>query len=366
MEEPRVRKDVIPILRNVNGALAGSADPEGIQVAEVTAWLRTRVPTLRAPLRFSLIAGGRSNLTYQVTDADSRVWVLRRPPLGHVLATAHDMEREYRIVAALASTDVPAAPLVGLCADETVNGAPFYVMEFVDGIVVRDQDEGSALEPDVRRRASSSVVDALCTIHAIDPDIVGLGELGRKELYLGRQLKRWYGQFESSACTDVQLVHDLHSYLSKDMPEQGPATIVHGDYRLDNCMLTDSGDVLAVLDWELCTLGDPLADVGLLLAYWSEPGDRFAAVAGSATQVEGFASRPQLIERYAEGSGRDLSRINYYTAFGYWKVACIMAGIYTRRIGGAMGTTDPGDVDVETFRTQVRSMAEMASEILDA
>jgi aminoglycoside phosphotransferase (APT) family kinase protein len=276
------------------------------------------------------------------------------------------MGREYRIVAALASTDVPAAPLVGLCTDESVNGAPFYVMEFVDGMVVRDQNQGLALEPDVRLRASSSVVDALCTIHAIDPEVVGLGDLSRKELYLARQLKRWYGQFEASACTDVQLVHDLHSYLFAEMPEQiGPATIVHGDYRLDNCMLKDSGEVVAVLDWELCTLGDPLADVGLLLAYWSEPGDRFAAVAGSATQVAGFASRRQLIERYASASGRDLSRVAYYTAFGYWKVACIMAGIYTRRIGGAMGTADQDDVGVETFRTQVRSMAEMALEILD-
>jgi aminoglycoside phosphotransferase (APT) family kinase protein len=347
-------------------APAVGADPDGIQVAEVTEWMQAHLPRLRAPLQFSLIAGGRSNLTYRVTDADSQVWVLRRPPLGPVLATAHDMGREYRIVAALASTEVPAAPLVGLCVDETVNGVPFYVMEFVDGMVVRDQDQGLALEPDVRRRASTSVVDALCTIHAIDPDVVGLGELGRKELYLGRQLRRWYGQFEASACTEVQLVHDLHSYLLEDMPEQGPATIVHGDYRLDNCILQDSGEVLAVLDWELCTLGDPLADVGLLLAYWSEPGDRFTAVAGSATQVEGFASRRQLIERYAEVSGRELSRIAYYTAFGYWKVACIMAGIYTRRMGVATGTNDQGDVDVETFRTQVRSMAEMASEILDA
>lgn len=350
----------------MNEASAGNADPSGIRVAEVTAWMQAHVSTLRAPLQFSLIAGGRSNLTYKVTDADSHVWVLRRPPLGRVLATAHDMAREYRIVAALASTEVPAAPLVGLCTDEAVNGAPFYVMEFVDGIVVRDQNQGLALEPDIRLRASMSVVEALCTIHAIDPDVVGLGDLSRKELYLARQLKRWYGQFEASACTDVQLVHELHSYLSKDMPEQGPATVVHGDYRLDNCMLKGSGEVVAVLDWELCTLGDPLADVGLLLAYWSEPGDRFSAVAGSATQVAGFASRPQLIEQYADGSGRDLSRITYYTAFGYWKVACIMAGIYTRRIGAAMGTTDQDDVGVETFRTQVRSMAEMAAEILDA
>ncbi|HXA33330.1 MAG TPA: phosphotransferase family protein [Acidimicrobiales bacterium] len=319
------------------------------------------VPTLRPPLRFDVIAGGRSNVTYRMTDAHGGAWVLRRPPFGHLLATAHDMEREHRIVTALTSTEIPVAPVVGLCIDKAVNGAPFYVMQFVNGTVIRDPEEGRALAPRVRMRASQSLVDVLARIHAIDPDAVGLGDLGRKEAYVARQLKRWHTQFEASACSDVQLVHDLHTSLSEQVPPQGPAAIVHGDYRLDNCMLDQSGEVLAVLDWELCTLGDPLADVGLLLAYWSEPGDKFTALAGSPTQVEGFASRREVLDRYAEASGRDVSRIDYYTALGYWKVACIMAGIYTRR----MEDSRNDGTDVETFRTQVSSMAEMAAQMLD-
>ena len=219
------------------------------------------------PLRFELITGGHSNLTFRVTDAEGRRWVLRRPPLRQVLATAHDMAREHRIIAALADTSVPVPPLVGLCEDTAVNGAPFFVMDFVDGLVLRDVPAGEQIGPDERRAAAESMIDTLAAIHDVDVDAVGLGDLGRREDYLARQLKRWYGQFEKSKLREIPEVDEVHDELVRTMPEQKESTIVHGDFRLDNCLVSPEGRIQAVLDWELCTLGDPLADVGLMIVY---------------------------------------------------------------------------------------------------
>jgi aminoglycoside phosphotransferase (APT) family kinase protein len=351
----------------ISGAPRQATDYRGstaIDESAVTAWTQSHVADLRPPLRFELIDGGRSNLTYRVTDSRQEVWVLRRPPLGSTLATAHDMSREYRIVSALTSTNVPVAQLVGLCTDDTVTGAPFYVMKFVDGFVIRNQEEARGLAADVRLRASHSLTDALIRIHSVDPDSIGLGTLGRKDGYVSRQLKRWYTQFQASKCTEIQLVHEVHDALTRNIPEEASATIVHGDYRLDNCILDDDGEVVAVLDWELCTLGDPLADVGLLLAYWAEPGDRFTAMADSPTQIQGFASRSELCDRYAAQSGRDLSGIDYYTALGYWKISCIMAGIYTRLSSSATGVAHTREPDIDSFRERVQFMAALAAQTL--
>jgi aminoglycoside phosphotransferase (APT) family kinase protein len=245
---------------------------EGVDAEAITAWLSDRVPALEPPLGFSLIAGGHSNLTYLVTDAAGRRWVLRRPPLGLVLATAHDMGREHRIISALQG-HVPVAPVVGLSADASVNGAPFYVMDFVEGTVVRDVATAETLSLEQRATASTSLVDVLADIHAVDVDHVGLGDLGRREAYLERQLRRWHGQWEKSRTRDLVVVEEVHRRLVEGIPPQGPATIVHGDYRLDNCMLSEEGRIAAVLDWELCTLGDPMADLGLLCVYWADPGE---------------------------------------------------------------------------------------------
>jgi aminoglycoside phosphotransferase (APT) family kinase protein len=336
---------------------------EGIDAEGVTAWIAERVPALDRPLAFDLIAGGHSNLTYRVTDAAGRRWVLRRPPLGLVLATAHDMGREHRIISALAG-HVPVPPVVGLCTDEAVNGAPFYVMDFVEGTVVRDVTEARELTLDQRRRAGESLIEVLVAIHDVDVDAVGLGELGRKEAYLERQLKRWHGQWEKSRTRDLPVVDDVHRRLVAAIPEQGPAAIVHGDYRLDNCMLAADGSVAAVLDWELCTLGDPLADLGLLCVYWADPGEPTHTGLPSGTTVEGFAQKADLVQRYAELSGRDVSHIAYYTAFGYWKLACILQGVYARYTAGAMG--DRGDVTgFDVFGQQVEMLADAASDTLD-
>ena len=210
------------------------------------------------------------------------------------------MGREHRVIAALQGMPVPVPPVIGLCDDEAVNGAPFYVMGFVDGPVLRSAEEASLFEEGDRRAIGDRVVDTLVAIHEVDPDEVGLGELGRKEAYVERQLKRWQGQWEKSKTRELAVVDDVHDRLSSRIPEQGPATIVHGDYRLDNMILSPSGEVAAVVDWELCTLGDPLADVGMLLVYWSQAGDDFMPLFAPATIAPGFPKRDDVEERYAD------------------------------------------------------------------
>lgn len=331
--------------------MTSSSEVAGIDAGNITAWLQARVPDLVEPLGFELITGGLSNLTYSVTDASGRRWVLRRPPLGHVLATAHDMGREFRIISALAATDVPVPPVVGHCDDDSVNGAPFYVMDFVDGLIARTADAARDLPPEARRRAGESLIDVLARIHAVDVDHVGLGDLGRRESYVERQLARWQRQWESTRDADIDEMTELHARLSAAIPDQGPATIVHGDYRLDNCIVDANGSVIAVLDWELCTLGDPMADLGFMFVYWAESTDRYVVIDGSATTLDGFPTRSDLLSMYADRTGRDVSRIGYYVALGYWKLACILQGVLVRYRSGAMGdqttSADSGDSPVQ-------------------
>jgi len=342
-----------------------SASAEGIDRDGVTGWFTEHVPGVRPPLEFELIAGGHSNLTYSVTDAARNRWVLRRPPLGQVLATAHDMGREHRIISALGPTDVPVPPAVGLCTDESVNGSPFYVMELVEGRVIRSAEQAEAMSREERRRTRETIVDVIEANNAVDIDAVGLGDLARKEDYIARQLRRWYGQFQSSeeqveGGLGLPAVHHVHDRLAASIPPQVGASIVHGDYRLDNCMLADDGTIAAVLDWEICTLGDPLADLGLLCVYWAEPDETAVMPQASPTALEGFLRRRELVERYAEVSGRDLSDLDYYVAFGYWKLTCIIAGVYARYAGGAMG--EVGDDVVSGFRSMVERLAELAED----
>jgi len=289
--------------------------------------------------------------------------VLRRPPTSHVLPTAHDMAREYRIIHALGPTPVPVPPALGLCTDEAVNGRPFYVMGFVDGHVLRDDTIAvRALTPEERRTAGEHLIDVLADLHAVDVDAVGLGDLGRREAYIERQLKRWYGQFQQSAALQhrsVPAVDTVHDFLASRVPPQGPATIVHGDYRLDNTVVGADARVAAVLDWELCTLGDPLADLGQLLVNWSEPGDTFVPLGHAPTLAPGFPSRADAQERYAARSGRDLAALDFYVAFGYWKLACILEGVFSRYAGGAGGGDQSG---VDAFAGQIDALAAAAGE----
>jgi aminoglycoside phosphotransferase (APT) family kinase protein len=341
-----------------------STDVPGIAVPTVTAWLEEHVPGAAGPFRFDVIAGGHSNLTYRVTGANGDRYVVRRPPLGHRLASAHDMGREHKIISGLQRSAVPVAPALGFCDDEAVNDAPFYVMGFVDGHVLRDRASTEAiLDLAGRRRASESIVDTMAAIHAVDLDAVGLADLGKHEGYIARQLKRWYGQWNAQKTRELPAVDEVHDELSRRIPEQGPATIVHGDYRLDNCMVGDDGRVVAVLDWEICTLGDPMADVGLLQVYWTGPNDAASAWTGSATATPGFLDRADLAVRYAEVSGRDLSQLPFYVSFAYWKLACILEGVYARYLGGALGQRDPSEL--EPFKQQVEGAAAMALATLE-
>ena len=338
----------------------------GIDIPAVTAWLESNVDGAVGPFDFEVIAGGHSNLTFKVTGSDGNRLVLRRPPLGHVLASAHDMGREHRILAGLQSSAVPVPAVKGYCDDLGVNDAPFYVMGFVDGHVLRDRaaSEAALVDEATRANASRSLVDTMAAIHAVDLDAAGLSELGRHEGYIERQLKRWYGQWNQGKTRELAAVDRVYEGLMSRIPEQGPATIVHGDYRLDNCMVGDDGEVVAVLDWEICTLGDPLADVGLLQVYWNGPGDAEGAWSGSATSAPGFWNRPQLAERYAEVSGRDLSQLDFYVAFAFWKLACIIEGVYSRYLGGALGDRPPEEL--APFKLQVEQAAASAERYLEA
>jgi aminoglycoside phosphotransferase (APT) family kinase protein len=332
---------------------------EGIDRAGVEGWFEENVPEAKPPLSFERISGGRSNLTFGVRDTDGRAWALRRPPLGKRLGSAHDMGREHRVIAALQETPVPVPPVVGLCEDEAVNGAPFYVMGFVEGPILRSAEDAKAFDEAERRAIGERVVDTLVAIHGVDPDAVGLAELGRKEAYVERQLRRWHGQWQKSKTRELPAVDGVHERLSARIPEQGPATIVHGDYRLDNMILSPSGEIAAVVDWELCTLGDPLADVGMLLVYWSEEGDDFMPLFAPATIAPGFPTRDEVRARYAECSGRDLGQIDFFLALGFWKLAIILEGVYARYASGQYGKTDEG---FQEFAKIVERLAAAADE----
>jgi aminoglycoside phosphotransferase (APT) family kinase protein len=340
------------------GDEASDGVPDGIRPEALERWFLENVPEAVPPFEYERISGGRSNLTFGVSDAEGRRWALRRPPLGKRLGSAHDMGREHRVIEALQGTAVPVPPVAGLCEDDEVNGAPFYVMKFVDGPILRTRAEAeSAFGAGERRAIGERVVDTLVALHGVVPDEVGLGELGRKEDYVARQLHRWSGQWEKSKTRELGLIEDLHARLAARIPDQGPATIVHGDYRLDNMILTPDGEVAAVVDWELCTLGDPLADVGLLMVYWSQPGDEFAPLYDAPTLAEGFPRRDELEARYAERSGRDLSELDFYVALGYWKLAIILEGVLSRYAAGQYGKTDEG---YEQFAGVVVQLAEAA------
>src|SRR4051794_24105688 len=330
----------------------------GLDLPAVLEWLSANAPGAIGPEPAArLIAGGRSNLTYLLDDGQ-RELVLRRPPLGHVLATAHDMAREHRIIAAVGQTPVPVPPALGLCTDEEVNGAPFYVMGFVAGAVLDSVEKAALLAPQLRASASEHLVDVLADLHAVDIDAVGLGDLARREGYIERQVKRWSTQWENSKTRELSAVDEVARRLRERVPEQRGVSIVHGDYRFGNC-LTDvgTGRIAAVLDWELCTLGDPLADVGYMGVYWSTGDAATSLRSNDPTGAEGFLAYSDVLERYAKRTGRDLSEIGYYVAFSCWRLAVISEGVYSRYINGAMG--DQG-VDIEPMKASVEALAERA------
>ncbi|MCX4650121.1 phosphotransferase family protein [Streptomyces sp. NPDC055059] len=307
--------------------------PPGLDLDQLRGHLDRERPGLVAgPLSGRVVEGGRSNLTYIVGDGSS-TWVVRRPPLGHVLATAHDMKREYRVISALNPTSVPVPGALLMCEDDSVLGAPFYVMEYVAGTPYRTADQLAQLGPERTRAAVLSLVDTLVDLHAVDPAEVGLADFGRPEGFLDRQLRRWGKQLDASRNRELAGVDELHAALGRALPTSPAPTVVHGDYRLDNVLINEDADgvdrIKAVLDWEMSTLGDPLTDLGLLVMYSAKlevPDSPVSTTAAAA----GHPDPAEIIERYAARSGRDVSAVSWYTAFAWFKLAVILEGIHYR------------------------------------
>ncbi|MQA85017.1 MAG: phosphotransferase [Streptosporangiales bacterium] len=312
--------------------------PPGVDVPRLREWLARTLPDAGELQGVQHISGGKSNLTYRVELSEGPV-VLRRPPLGHVLPTAHDMGREYRVLAALHHTSVPVPRPLTHCTDESVIGAPFYLMEWVDGTVIRNAEDAAVLDEARARRISERLAEVFAEIHGVDFAQVGLAEHGRPNGYLERQLRRWSQQWERSETRPLPALHRLVERLAERMPARQDAALLHGDYRIDNALvrLDPVPDILAVVDWEMSTLGDPLADLGLTLTYWADAGDEERAavpVAVGVTSRPGFLGSAEFAGRYAELSGRDLTGLDFYIAFGHFKLAVVMEGIHARYLQG--------------------------------
>ena len=341
---------------------AGTEHIEGVDIPKVTAWLAERT-AITPPLTFKLIAGGRSNMTFTVTDAEGRRFVLRRPPMGHLLPSAHDVAREHRLMSALADTAVPVPRMVGLCQDPSVNERDFYVMHFLDGIIVRDVAIGRTIGEDVRRKMSHALVDTLCALHRVDIDAVGLGNLAKRDGYIERQLKRWSDQWERSKTRELPSIDRVRDALSRMLPAPLPTTIAHGDYRLSNCMMSPNGAVAGVLDWELCTLGEPMADVGGLLGYWFDPNDPDEGGDAMTTGLPGFLSAEEMAGLYAQQMKVPMASVSYYRAFAQWRLACIGEGVLARYLAGQQG--EQGEtMNLDAYRDAIPRRAAKAARLL--
>lgn len=340
----------------------------GLDTDAVGEWLAANI-TATAPFEFSLIAAGGSNLTYRVTDSDGRTFALRRPPEGTALATAHDVDREWRIMAALGDAgSVPVPTCVARCDDPAVTGAAFYVMEFVDGLIVRVASDAASWSSADASQATDALIGGQVAFHTLDLGAVGLADLGRHDNYVSRQLKRWRTQVERADARPLPIAHEIHDELvRRTPPERAAPALAHGDYRFDNVVLSPDLSLAAVLDWELCTTGDPLADFAWSMQYWADPGDEFTWLPDPPTATASFPRRAEVIDRYAAATGFDLSDYSFYEAFSWWKQACIVEGVYARRLAGSRGgmpqpgppsdIADRADALFARAQTLVRSLA---------
>lgn len=296
-------------------------------------WIAGNVRDVRGPLRLTKLPGGNSNITVLVEDASGVRMVLRRPPEGAALATAHDVLREARILTALSRAGMPVPEVIATCADPAVIGAPFVLMRHVDGVACLGVAQARSLDDGARRGAGASLARTLAALHALDIDAVGLADLGRRDNYVARQLRRWHGQVETDRQRPTPDIDAAHTMLSQCVPPQQRDAIVHGDFRLDNCILAPDGAVRAVVDWEICALGDPLADLGVLLAYWTEPGDEISSLHDPPTLAGGFSRRDDLAASYLRAAGLPAgTAVSFYVAFAWWKLACIIEGVWARAV----------------------------------
>jgi aminoglycoside phosphotransferase (APT) family kinase protein len=319
----------------------------GLDVERVGRWLAA-AGVGPEPFSCRLVAAGGSNLTYAVTDGDGGRHALRRPPVGRALKTAHDVLREWRVLSALDDLGgaVPVPEPVALCRDEEVTGSPFYVMAFAEGTILRTVEDAEALDPEVLRAAADSLLATQIALHDVDVEAIGLGDLGPPTGYVERQLERWRRQYDDGRVRRVHLIEELHQRLARTVPtSHGRPGLLHGDYRFDNVVLADDGKVVAVLDWELCTLGDPVADACWSLQYWADPDDDCAFLTSSPTLAAALPRRSEVIGRYAALSGRPLDQWPWFEVFGWWKMGCIVEGVHARRskgqrAGAASGTLE--------------------------
>jgi aminoglycoside phosphotransferase (APT) family kinase protein len=342
-------------------------NPEGYQVEAVENWVRKNVPALKPPFRWTRLVGGHSNLTYQIEDTAGKMTVIRRPPQGQLLPKAHDMSREWSCISALGNTAVPVPEAIAFCEDPDITGAWFYIMGHVDGHPLHTAEDTLRILPNEKTRltTANSFIDVLAALHSLDPDEIGLGELGKKEGYVARQLKTWYRSWTSSvepAQFDDPRAHELQEYLLNHLPEQGMARVVHGDYGIHNTLIGPDGKIAAVVDWEISTLGDPLADLAYALNVWPEADDPIPPKPESPTALPGFPKRSYFADRYAATTGRDLSKIDYYLAFNRWKGAAINHGLYARYMEGQKSTEG---IDLDEKRLVITRSLDLAEEAIN-
>jgi aminoglycoside phosphotransferase (APT) family kinase protein len=337
---------------------------EELDIAKLEPYLRSHFPDLAGPLVVRQFPSGHSNLTYSITLGDTEM-VLRRPPFGSKVKSAHDMGREYHVLSKLHAAYPAPKPLLH-CADESILGAPFYVMQRVHGIILRREvPHGLTLDESTAKRLSESFIDNLAALHQLDYQSLGLGDLGKPQGYLERQVKGWIERYYGSKTHDLPEVLAISEWVKAHMPGQSGASLVHNDYKYDNIALSpdDITKIVAVLDWEMCTLGDPLTDLGTALAYWvqaDDPADVRPARWGP-TSMPGSLSRMQMLERYQAKTGREISNIVFYYVFALFKTAVIIQQIYYRYYHGF--TKDErfasmGEVTKALLTVAVRAMEE--------
>ncbi|MGA9870295.1 MAG: phosphotransferase family protein [Rhodococcus sp. (in: high G+C Gram-positive bacteria)] len=334
-----------------------------VDFSAVSRWVESVGTGARAPLTFTRVGNGQSNLTYAVVDADGKRWVLRRPPLGQLLASAHDVAREYRILSALQNTGVPVPRMVAMTQDPAVSDVPLVLMDFVDGVVLDSMHTAQGMTEELRAAVGRSMTSALGDIHRVDLEAVGLSDLAGRKPYAQRQLQRWTTQWQNSQAREVPAIDELAARLAANVPEQREVTLVHGDFHLNNVITSPAdGSIVAVVDWELCTLGDPLADLGGLLAYWPENGD---AVAGPfmVSTLPGFPTRDELTAEYAAQTGRDVSSVGFWQVLALWKLSIIAEGVMRRAEADARNRAGAGSPTTSLIDDIVARAVSTADEI---
>ena len=339
---------------------------EGYDIPAVENWIKNNIEGLTPPFKWTRLLGGHSNLTYRLDDLNGNTAVVRRPPQGQLLPKAHDMSREWALISSLGPTDVPVPKAMAFCESPDVTGAWFYVMGFVQGRPLFSSDDTLEWVPEEKRIGlAHSFMDVLADLHSLAPDNIGLGTLGKKDNYVGRQLKTWYRSWTSSsgpAQYDDPRAHELQQFFLDHMPPQGMARVVHGDYGLHNCLIGPESTVAAVIDWEISTLGDPLADLAYALNQWPEPDDEIPVPDIAATAVPGFPPRSELAKRYADRTGRNLDKLDYYVGFNRWKTAAIIHGVYARYMEGKKSTEG---VDLELLRSRIDQSLVLAEQAVN-